>query len=332
MEPQTVAVVGATGALGTELMRTLERAATGIGALVPLASRARRGAEVEFNGRSLPVKELSAEALEGVDLALVAVPPNVDRAPLDRLLDSGGRVVDLGGLWGPGEAPCAVYGVTRGVVDAALETGVVRGPGPVALALIAALGPIHAAVGLVAARGTALLPSTVAGRQGIEELSQQVIALFNQREPPRSTFPDGLAFDILPQWGPAVPQWTLGEGRASEEAGEVLGLPPEAIAVSEVVVPVFAGMGLSLHVLTDGPLRAEGLRQLLEGGRSVRLFADDPRELMARRQLGRAWVAVGRLRDDPAGQGVHLWVAADPLRLTAANAVGLGLALLGGAR
>ncbi len=327
--PLKIAVVGATGTVGQELVRVLEQSPLDIGRFVPLASRASIGRKVEFRGDEWTVRALGGEDLEQADLAFVASRGDIERGVLDEALDEGVRIVDLSGTWDdePG-VPTVALTANPEDLEALREVGVVHAAGPLTLTMTSLLGPLHAGFGVLGARGTATLPATLAGRAGTEELSDQVVALFNSREPRRTVFPEGLAFDLPAVWG-AVGEdgWSRMERRVAEETVTLLGLDRAVVAVTATLVPVFAGLALSLHVVTDGRLTAAGAHEAFAPLGTLQLV-EHPRELAVRRRVGQGRVAVGRLRDDPGGAGLHLWASCDPLRLVAANAVSLGVHVL----
>ena len=325
-----IAVVGATGAMGEELLLTLERANLAISSFVPIASRASSRPSVEFRGQSFPVKPLGPDALEGVELAFAVLPQGPGDDLLIEAAEAGCTIVDLAGIWRDDpQVPMIALGINSALdLERVPNVGVVTSPGPVALALCAVAEAVTKIGDLVGITATAMLPAASAGRKGIEELSGQIVATFNSRPPPRAVFADGLAFDLIPAWGDVEQGgWTGLERLTAEQVGQVLGLSPNRVAVNITLAPLFAGMGISVFVRGDARLSAASLREALQGSRSVQLHDRAGRPLMPRAQLERAVVSVGRLRDDPNGDGVHLWIAADPMRLASANAVAIATEL-----
>ena len=149
-----------------------------------------------------------------------------------------------------------------------------------------------------------------------------VVSMFNSRTPPRAVFSEGLAFDLVPQWGERDEVgWTDLESAASSELGLLTGF--EGAAVTAVIAPMFTGMALSLHVIPKGLMEADEVTALYEGAPKIQLYSRATRPLMPRSNLDRSRVALGRIRKDPVGYGLHLWAACDPLRLVASNAVEL---------
>jgi len=331
-EPIRLAVVGATGALGRQILLALERAELPLAELIPVASRATRQATVSFSGNELPVHDETTTDLSGVDIILAATPPTYDRDAFLPALDRGAVVVDLAGLWAESpEVPVVAPWANEADLDQVMTAGVVRSPRPLAIALAAIAQPLHAALGVSGLRGLAMLPAVLAGREGTEELSRQVVGLFNSSEPPRKVFPDGLAFDVIPAWGEVGAEgWTDYEQLVAQDVGVLTGMEPRALAITAVMAPLFAGMGISLHVVTDGMLGLEEVKLLLSQAPRVALMEQEIKPLMTRARVDMDAVAVGRLRADPMGAGVHLWAACDPTRLAAVNAVELAVQIAAG--
>lgn len=325
----SIALIGATGAMGEELLVVLEEASFPIRELIPIGSRGSTRSTVDFKGSSLKVQNLSPEALERANIVFVALPSGREEELLLDLADAGTPIIDLSGLWAEdAQAPLVAAALNASDLEAARAGGPVVCPDPLALALASVGAALRPRFELLSMRGQALMPATIAGRKGIEELSGQVVASFNSKDPPRVVFPEGLAFNLLPQWGePNVGGWTLPEARAAEQAARLLGLVSSRFAVSVALAPLFAGMSLSLHLRAEGTgFDAEQLTRTFSTSAALRLLSG--RALTPRANLELEGLAIGRLRDDPAGDGVHLWVSADPLRLAASNAVQIATALV----
>lgn len=322
-----IALAGATGALGKELLDVLAHAPFAIDRFVPCASPATTQSEVELGSKKYTVHDLGPDALEGIDLCIAAVPAGVQTAMFEELADAGCIVVDLSGIFQSRlEVPVLGLGLNSVELDSVREESAVVAPGPLALMLAALCAPLRDH-GLAGVRGTAVASAAVAGRDGLRELSGQVAALFNSQTPPRRVFSEGLAFDLLPSWGKDMGGWTSNELLGAVHAGRILGVDPSRFNVSMMVAPLFLGMALDLHLLTERPLHAEQLAELVRAAPNLQLA--EGRELQPRACTGTPTLAVGRIRDDRVGFGVHLWASCDPLRLTAANAVALVAELVG---
>jgi aspartate-semialdehyde dehydrogenase len=199
------------------------------------------------------------------------------------------------------------------------------------VALGTLLAPLLAGGGSLKARGMLWHSASAFGRQGVEELSNQVVSLFNSRSPARKVFPQGLAFDVVPALGEPGPEgWTADERRCAEETAALLGLPAAHVVLGSAVGPWFNGLCLALAVEPEPALGAEACRQRLAGATGIALAGVSARDLPHPRGVdGSTALSVGRLRDDPDGRTVHLWAVADELRFGAAgNAVAILAALI----
>ncbi|MFT4978918.1 MAG: aspartate-semialdehyde dehydrogenase, partial [Myxococcota bacterium] len=268
---------------------------------------------MEVGGKRVPVhpiaEDLSESALlEGVDLVFFATPGSVTRQHAPQVAETGLATIDIGGALA-GQATLSVPAVDTESLEDFMETRLISSPSGPSVILSQVLGPL-VRMGATSCRGTALLSAGLVGRAGVEELSQQVIALFSGGEPPRTIFPTGLAFDLNAQVGPLSEGWTIVEQRLALETGTIVHLSPLQIAMTAVMVPLFAGVGLSLYIEMD-QVDLEGVAHFLGESSALRLGDPVPGP---RRLAGRPQVHVGRLRVDPRQQGIHLFASADNLR------------------
>jgi aspartate-semialdehyde dehydrogenase len=325
----TVAVLGATGAVGQDLLRALGRSGLSIGELRLMAGPGSRGTSVEVDDKAhrvhaLPAEPESSTLFEGVQIAFLCLPPDVARAQARSLADRGILVIDLSGV-SAGEAPITLAGVSELPSEIPDAGRLLVAPSAPAAVLATVLGALRG-LGVSGCRGTILQSAGAAGKAGVEELSQQVVALFNQGEPPRKVFPGGLAFDLIGQSGSLIEGWTSGERRIAEEVALLTGLPATEIGLTLITVPLFAGLSVSIHVRFDEEVGLDDVLAALGDSPSLRVGDPVPGP---RRVVGKGAVHVGRVRLDPAGDGIHLWAVADNLRFGAsASAIGLALAAI----
>lgn len=326
-----VAVIGATGAVGRDLLEALSQSDLPVREYRLLASRLTQTDLLEVGGQSHRVhalpEDLSDSALmEGVDLVFLATPPEVSRAVAPQLEELGVATVEIGGALAD-QAPLVVAALNGDVLAEVFgETRLVCSPTAPALALAALLTPL-VRLGASACRGTVLLSAGLAGTAGTRELSQQVVALLNGGTPERVVFPTGLAFDLSAQVGVVGEDgWTATEGRLALDVARLVSLPPESIALTTILAPLFVGVGLSLLVELDPLPSPEDIAHALREAPLLRLGDPVPGP---RRLAGRPHIYVGRLRADPRGHGLHLWATLDNLRAGASrNAVEIAQRLL----
>ncbi|MCB9778341.1 MAG: hypothetical protein H6742_07240 [Alphaproteobacteria bacterium] len=343
--PLTIVVVGATGAVGSDLLSVLHRSALPVGELRLVASPSSAGESVEVDGVRHRVHVLSGPpesmpVFEEADLVFLAVPPDVAREIGPAIAELGPMVVDIGGNLA-GLAPLVVPAVNMdALVDGARE-GIVSSPSAPAVLVSTVVAALRDLVPLRVG-GTLLLSAGLAGRDGAAELSAQVVAMFNQKDPPRKVFPTGLAFDLQTSVGtvPRAPEgeadplegWTDAERRLAAEVAVLTGLPPTRVVLDLAVAPTFSGLSASLLIELEAPLDdgtdgtgLDEVRARLAEAPTIRQQDPVPGP---RRLVGHAGAYVGRVRRDPSGNAVHLWAVADNLRFAAVgNAIAIATAL-----
>ena len=308
-----VGVVGATGVLGSDLIELLDERRFPVSELRPVATDRALGEVVELGGEEIPV-QAGDVSLRGLDFVFLCVPPEAAGDWVRRALRDEVPCVDLSGsLGGRDEVPtlAAELGAPRDQVLRPL----VSGPPSAALACALALAPLVREAGLARVVGTHLEAASSAGRDGIRTLESEVVALFNHEELPESdVFSGPVAFDCLPELGGADLGGILAE----------LLRRPVAAALTSVRVPTFSGLGVSLAVEPEREVTPQELAEWWVKAPGVELWDPDMPGPTTRDAASRDVVLAGRVRTDPSRPGgLLLWLAADPVRLAASNAVRL---------
>ena len=325
-----VAVVGATGALGGELLDQLRERRFPIQELRPIATDRSLGEAVEWLGHELPVVT-EAESVTGLDLVFLCTPPEAALDWVRRSLHAGVACVDFSGALAT-RAEVPLLGECAASDPAVLAAPLVSVPAAPALALARVLRPLRDEAGLVRFVATVCDSASGAGRLGVDALQSETLALFNQEEPPHTGLGHALAFDCLPASGPLDAGGTAeAESRVSRELARLMGAElPHALTVLRV--PTFAGMGVQLSLETDRELTPEIAAERL--AKTPGLHAWPPGEGPSTRDaIGEDAVQVGRLRrDTSAAHGLSLWLALDPVRLVSAFALRVAEARFRGAR
>lgn len=312
-----LAVVGATGAAGEQVLAALDGSELAIGALEAFGSPARSPSvdTVSFRGSPVGVRPIAALTDARPDLAILCVPPPVARKVAPELVKRGVFVLDVGnGTAGVLDAPLVLPALGGALSDEVARAGALRTPSSVG-ALVAALAASLMKGGLTGITGVVNLPASSRGRAGMEELSQQVVATLNNQDPARRVFPEGLAFDTVPE-DTGADEWSPAELLAASEVSALTGLPPSAVAIQLVTQPLFAGLSAGLH------LRGVSLEAAEEALSSSSAVGPIPRAARLRPRVvtGKNGVGWGRLRQDPGGDGVHLWAVTDDLATAGATA------------
>lgn len=304
----TVAVVGATGLVGREIVACLAERQFPVGQLVLYASDRSAGEKVDFGERSITVQRLPRE-LPTIDVAFLAGPAEVSRRVAEELVGADALVIDLSPFSRsqPGVAMTTIG--WRAPIRSPEEGG--RGmllALPSALGLLIAL-PLHPIAALSPIRrvvATALVSASALGRRGLEELSSETVALLNAQE----SESEGRAFNcIAERRGDEGAERSLG-AEAERDVRRLLGIDVP-VAVAAVQTPTFHSHGVSLSVETESPIAPQALRQALRTAPSI-VLEEEPTN--TRDAVGSEAIHVGGLRFDPDPRWVHFWAAGDNLR------------------
>ncbi len=316
-----IAIAGATGALGKELVSMLDGAPWRPEGLMPAARAATTTDFVEYGDQQIAVDDVATLDLEAIDGLIVATPRECVADLIDRAVEAGVPVVDCtGSQLANLEVPLVIPWVNGAVLDAERTRDVAAVPTPAALMLTSLLAPLSRAGWSGTASATLMMPASWWGHHGVEELSQQVIALFNHGTPARRVFDQGLAFDLLPAVGDiGATSWTSAEVHSVAEVARLTGVRCD---LSLVGVPVFSGMSATVRIETDDLDPETAVRHLADAG--IQLVGDDkPRKLpRPRRVEGEPWLYAARVRRGLDGHSLHLWLSMDNLRVSASAAVG----------
>ncbi len=332
MKKFRVAVAGATGAVGREMLRILEERNFPVEELIPLASERSEGKTIPFAGGEHTVRRLGHESFEGVDLALFSAGAarSLEFAP--SAAGAGAVVVDNSSAFRMDpDVPLVVSEVNPGALDA--HRGIIANPNCSTMQMVVALKPLLDAAGIRRIVVSTYQAVSGAGQSAVDELRGQVEALGRSETPAAADMPHQIAFNCLPQIDVFLEGGdTKEERKMVEETRKIFGLPDLLISATCVRVPVYNSHSESVNVEFERPLSPDEARGLLQGAPGVEVV-DDPASLvypMAITASGRDPVYVGRIRRDPSAENaLNMWVVADNLRKGAAlNAVQIGEVLI----
>jgi aspartate-semialdehyde dehydrogenase len=326
----TVAIVGATGAVGGEVLRTLEERLFPVGDLRLFASARSAGELIEWRGDSVRVEQVEGDGFEGVDLAFFCAGGAVSAEYAPRAADAGAVVIDKSSHFRMDpDVPLVVPEVNAAdLLDR--HRGIIASPNCTTIPMVVALKPIADAVGLARVVAASYQAVSGGGKRGVDTLSRETINLLNLRDPASgeepSVFPRRIAFNCIPQVDVFLEDGsTKEEAKVIAETRRVLHLETLPVAVTCVRVPTFYGHSVALTVELEQPLDAADARRLLREAPGVVLceIGDEMPYPTAADVGGTDAVYVGRVRNDPSHpHGLQLWVAADNVRKGAAlNAV-----------
>jgi len=328
-----VVLAGASGALGGELARVLGELSFPLAELYPFATDRSVGADVDVADDSIPV-EASAPALQGYDLLFVCTPR---AAALDLVRDALRAELPCidcsGALVRSSDVPLGLAG--RSPAAELVGAPVIAAPAGPSLAWGRLLTALDDIASVASVRGTVVQTASAAGRDGIDALSEETLALLAGQEPAEpAVFATGVAFDCLPSGASGVRADGADEAveaEAAAVASRLLGRDVP-LALSAVQVPAFIGEGSQLSIEFDAavdPVRVSETLDKVPGLRVLPVEAAGLPGPTTRDASGEDDVLVGAVRSDPtSARGLRLWVVADPVRLAATNAVKLAEARL----
>lgn len=328
----TVAVVGATGAVGREMLNTLYSRKFPAGKVVALASARSAGNVVPFGDRELTVQELKKDSFTDIDLALFSAGGGTSEKFAPYAAHAGCVVIDNSSAWRMDErCPLVVPEVNADAL--ARHQGIIANPNCSTIQMVVVLKPIQDAVGIERVVVSTYQAVSGAGQKGIEELEKQVRDLFNGRDAEKHVFPHQIAFNILPHIDVFLDNdYTKEEMKMVNETVKIMGVPDIRVTATCARVPVFYGHSEAVNVQTRKKLTAKDARVLLMQAPGVRVL-DNPRENiypLAADAAGEDDTFVGRIREDETIEnGLNMWIVSDNIRKGAAlNAVQIAEALL----
>jgi aspartate-semialdehyde dehydrogenase len=324
-----VAVVGATGAVGSTILGVMRERSFPADEIVPFASERSAGRTIDYGDRDLTVQALSEESIQGFDLALFSAGSSTSAEWGPRFADAGAVVVDNSSHWRMhDDVPLVVAEVNPEALDG--HNGIVANPNCTTMELMVALKPIFDRAGIERLVVSTYQAVSGTGQRAVEELHAQAQAVVDAKEiPAPRMYPHQIAFNVLPQVetfkdGDA---YTTEERKVMAETRKILGVPDMRITATCARVPVYTGHSESVNIQTREPLSPDECRELLASAPGV-IVVDDPANgvyPLAIDAAGRDEVLVGRIRrDESADNSLNLWVVGDNLRKGAAtNAVQL---------
>ena len=321
----TVAVVGATGAVGTEMVEVLEERAFPVATLIPLASSRSAGGSVTFRGEDIPIQVLTKESFAGVDIALFSAGAEISREFAPIAAKAGAVVIDNSAAWRmEPDVPLVVPEVNP--QDIANHKGIIANPNCSTIQMVVALKPLHDRARIRRIVVTTFQSVSGTGKDAMDELMTECQDLLSFREATPKVYPYQIAFNCLPQIDEFLPTgYTKEEMKMLHETRKIMGDRTIQVTATTVRVPVYVGHSEAVNIETEQKLSANEARAILSEAPGVLVF-DDPAHKIYPMPLdvaGKDEVYVGRVREDESiANGLNLWVVADNLRKGAAlNAV-----------
>jgi aspartate-semialdehyde dehydrogenase len=324
-----VAVVGATGAVGAEMLAVLEQRKFPVSRLRPLASSRSAGGTVGFQDHELTVEVLTKNSFEGIDIALFSAGTDVSREFAPLAAQAGAVVIDNSAAWRmEKEVPLVVPEVNAHELSSRNWDGggIIANPNCSTIQMVVALKPLHDTARIRRVVVTTFQSVSGTGKDAMEELTQECQDLLSFRDVHPKVYPYQIAFNCLPHIDEFLTSgYTKEEMKLVNETRKIMGETALPVTATTVRVPVYIGHSESVNIETERKLAANEARAVLAAAPGVLVYDDPSRKLypMPMDVAGTDDVYVGRIREDESiPNGLNLWIVADNLRKGAAlNAV-----------
>ena len=323
----SVAVAGATGAVGVEMVQVLEQRNFPVGKLKLLASSRSVGKTMKFRGADIAVEELRQDSFKGVDIALFSAGASISREFRKSVVDAGAVMIDNSSAFRmEADVPLVVPEVNP--EDVAKHHGVIANPNCSTIIMLVAVAPLHRAFGLKRLVASTYQATSGAGAKGMDEMIVQTRQVLDGEPIAPSVFAHRIAFNLIPHIDVFQENgYTKEELKMLNESRKMLHCDDLMVTCTCVRVPVMRAHSESLNLEFAVPVTPEMARRVLASAPGVKLV-DDPgakRYPMPVDASGQGDVLVGRIRQDISrndGRGLDLFVAGDQvLKGAALNAV-----------
>lgn len=322
-----VAVAGATGAVGNQMIRCLEERNFPVGSIKLLASKRSVGRELRFRGDLFPVEELTDESFADVDVALFSAGGDTSLKFAPLAAEAGCVVVDNSSAWRMDpEVPLVVPEVNPHAIAGYKVKGIIANPNCSTIQMVVALNPIHRAFGIKRIVVSTYQAVSGTGKKAIDELFDQTRAMINFLGYEKKIYPHRIAFNCLPHIDRFLDNgYTKEEMKMVNETRKILEDDRIGVTATTVRVPVFFGHSEAVNVETREKITVDAVSKILEKSPGVEVV-DEPaknRYPLATDAAGQDLTLVGRIRQDESiPNGINLWIVADNIRKGAAtNAV-----------
>jgi aspartate-semialdehyde dehydrogenase len=323
MKGYHIAVVGATGAAGTELLHVLERRNFPVASLRPIGSTRSLGKSVRFREEPIPVQELGDRSFDKIDIAFFSAGGDVSRNYVPIACQSDAIAIDKSSAFRMDpHVPLVIPEINA--EDVRQNRGVIANPNCTTTVMLMALYPLHRVFGVRRVVATSFQAVSGSGARGIEELKRQVAA--KDLQPPPELYPHPIAFNLLPHIDSFLESgYTKEEAKMQDEAQKIMHLPELRISATCVRVPVYRAHSVAVSAEFERVISVEEAREVLAKAPGLELV-DEPqsnRYPMPLSVAGKDNCQVGRVRLDCAFEnGLSFWVSGDQLLKGAAlNAV-----------
>lgn len=324
-ESYRVAILGATGAVGTELLELLEQRNFPLKELKLLASARSAGRTLTFKGESLPVEAVDDRAFDGIDIVLASAGASTSRAWVNQVVAAGAVMIDNSSAFRmDATTPLVVPEVNPQA--AASHRGVIANPNCTTILMNVAVYPLHQVQPVKRIVAATYQSASGAGARAMEEVKTQTQAILNGQKPVPEAFPYPLAFNLFPHNSKLNDQgYCEEEMKMVNETRKIFGVPDLRVTATCIRVPVLRAHSEAINLEFEQPFSPETAREILSHAPGVRLVEDWQANYfpMPMDASGQDDVLVGRIRQDISHPcGLDLWLCGDQIRKGAAlNAI-----------
>ncbi len=327
MKAFNVAVVGATGAVGNEMIETLEQRKFPVKNLKLLASARSAGTTLSYKGHDVVIQELKEDSFKDVEIGLFSAGGSVSQKFAPIAAASGCIVIDNTSAFRmEPDIPLVVPEVNAHAIKDYKTRGIIANPNCSTIQMVVVLKPLHDAARIKRVVVSTYQAVSGTGKKAIHELESQVLAIYGNKEIPRSVYAHQIAFNCLPHIDVFLDNgYTKEEMKMVNETKKIMEDDSIQVTATTVRVPVFYGHSESVNIEFEKELTPDEARKLLSKAPGV-IVTDDPKKNiypLAIYAAGKDETFVGRIRkDESIANGLNLWVVADNIRKGAAlNAV-----------
>ncbi|MDP2268204.1 MAG: aspartate-semialdehyde dehydrogenase [Deltaproteobacteria bacterium] len=327
MKKWNVAVVGATGAVGNEMIKILQERNFPVADLTLLASERSAGKILTYGDQEIKVNLLTDDSFQGVHIGLFSAGGSVSERFAPLAAQAGCVVIDNTSAFRMApEIPLVVPEVNPETIRMYKNRGIIANPNCSTIQMVVALKPIHDRVKIKRIVVSTYQAVSGTGKRAIRELREQTRAILNDEEPEVDVYPHRIAFNCLPQIDVFLDNgYTKEEMKMVNETKKIFSDPSIGVTATTVRVPVFYGHSESVNIETEKKISAQEVKELLKRSPGITVI-DEPhlnQYPLAFLAAGKDDTFVGRIREDESiANGINMWVVADNLRKGAAlNAV-----------
>ncbi|HOP85767.1 MAG TPA: aspartate-semialdehyde dehydrogenase [Syntrophorhabdaceae bacterium] len=334
MKTYNVAVAGATGAVGNEMVEILEERNFPVKNLKLLASSRSVGKTITFKGEEIKVEELKEDSFKGIDIGLFSPGGAVSMKFAPIAAASGCVVIDNTSAFRmEPDIPLVVPEVNEHAIAGYKNRGIISNPNCSTIQMVVVLKPLHDYAKIKRIVVSTYQAVSGTGKKAIYELEQQVLAIYNNKEIEKKVYPHQIAFNCLPHIDSFLENgYTKEEMKMVNETKKIMEDPNIQVTATTVRVPVFYGHSESVNVEFENEITPEKARELLEKAPGVKVVDDPTKNLypLAIYAAGKDETFVGRIRkDETVKYGLNMWIVADNIRKGAAlNAVQIAEVLI----